>query len=71
MKKILKSIKRYKLFSYRAGDGLYLYCRTMDGSTVGRKYNFKGEAEKGIQMYTSDYPKNATFAFGVEGGWNE
>ena len=70
MKKInLKSIKRYKLSSYRTEDGLYLWCRTYDSSTLGRKYNFKREAEKGIILYTIDYPKNSTF--GVEGGWNE
>lgn len=66
MKKI-KNIKFYNLNSYKTEDGVYLYCRTIDKSCIGRKYNFNQEFKKGIIVYTTDYPKVATFG-GIDEG---
>ena len=65
--KRIKNIKGYKLNSYRTEDGIYLWCRTIDKNCIGRQYNFNKEFKRGVIIYTSDYPKVATFG-GIDEG---
>lgn len=57
----IKNIKMYNLNSYTTKDGISLWCRSTDKNCIGRKYNFNKEFKKGIILYTTDYPRVATF----------
>lgn len=59
--KRIKNIKMYNLNSYTNKDGISLWCRSTDKNCIGRQYNFNREFKKGIILYTTDYPRVATF----------